>query len=90
VEQRAASVGQRAATLEKRASLVEQRAGIVEQRAASVEQRAAKVEQRGERSSVPSLLRKPGAEAKNQDNNNTRIHSTSHWTRKSQVLPSQI
>jgi len=36
------------------------------------------MEQRGERSSVPILLPKPGAEAKNEDPNNTRIHSTRH------------
>jgi len=48
------------------------------------------MEQSGERSSVPILLPKPGAEAKSEDPNNTRIHSTRHWTRKNQILPSQI
>ena len=48
------------------------------------------MEQRGERSSVPIFLPKRGAEAKNEDLNNTRIHSTHHWTRKNQILPTQI
>jgi len=39
---------------------------------------AARLEQPGDRSSVPILLPKPGAEAKNEDPNNTRIHSTGH------------
>ena len=39
---------------------------------------AAPMEQRGDRSSVPIFLPKPGAEAKNEDPNNTRIHSTGH------------
>jgi hypothetical protein len=44
------------------------------------------MEQRGERSSVPILLLKLGAEVKDEDPNNTRIHSTRHWTRKNQIL----
>jgi hypothetical protein len=51
---------------------------------------AATMEQPGKRSSVPILLPKPGAEAKNEDPNNTRIHSTRHWTRKNQILPTPI
>ena len=48
------------------------------------------MKQRGERSSVLILLPKPGAEAKNEDPSNTRIHSTRHWARKNQILPTQI
>jgi hypothetical protein len=55
-----------------------------------LEQWAVTREQRGERSSVPILFPKPGEEDKNDDPNNTRIHSTSHWTRKNQILPTQI
>jgi hypothetical protein len=51
---------------------------------------AATMEQRGERSSVPILLPKPEAEARNKASSTTRIHSTHHWTRKNQILPTQI
>ena len=51
---------------------------------------AATMEQRSERSNLSILLPKTDAEVKGEDCNNTRIHSTCQWTRKNQILPTQI